>query len=563
MKTTAKKIGLALAALWVILVFTDFWQYQSLNRQALEAFAFRRLVILLILVFLILAFLITRFYKQLRPYINGFSIVLTGLFLLVVTVKAFAQENNLDLPAHQVIQFLGANLATAGGVFLIIASAFAAGDLLLFFLYRGIAKNTFFLLRIALGIVFLTLMLFFLGALHVLYTPVVWGLLLLPIALNGARFLYFILHVLWTPIKGTSRLNMVGIVAFFFMLWWVVLNLVYVNRPFPLGFDASTLYVNISGLIDDYHGLVIGKGWYNWSLFAALGLLLFEQTEVTLVISLGGSVLALFAIIKVARQWLDINLGLVIALLFFAMPMVNWLSYKDIKVDVPLLFFLAMSLYLFTLWAMPAPEVPEEKKTVRRKKVKKSLRRQVMKPLNRYYPPLARLQTSEVTADLPRSTLLILLGILAGFSIGIKLTAVLWLFVLITGLLYYHCGYLGFWGGALFFLGFSLLAGFDEQAGLRYFNLSAPTVQWVLLLGGLAVIGYLFIRQRSPLVKSVTQIVLVGAISVAVVAPWMVKNIVESGELSTNAVIQGPEQAPRLDIDEINRIYNNLEKTNE
>lgn len=565
MKTTARQIALALAALWILIVFIDFWQYQALNRQALEEFAFRRLVLPLTIGFVGVAFLCTRFYKQLRPYMNGFSVVLLGLLLLVFTIKEFARVNDLDLPPHQIIQFLGSNLATAGAVFLVIASAFAAGDLLLLLLHRGVAKNTYFLLRIALGIVFLTLLLFLLGTAHVLYTPVVWGVLLLPVVLNGPRFLYFILRVFWTPIKGTSRLNMVGILAFMFLVWWVVLNLVFVNRPFPLGFDAATLYVNISSLIDDYHGLVVGKGLYNWSLFAALGVLLFEQTEITLALTLGGSVLALFAIVTVARQWLDTNLGLVVALVFFAMPMVNWLSYKDIKVDVPLLFFLAMSLYLFTLWLMPRQKesTTPAQKSKRKKKTRKSLRQQVMKPLNRYYGPIDRLRTTKTTTDLPQSTLLILLGILAGFSIGIKLTAVLWLFVLFTGILYHHCGYLGFWSGALALLGLSLLVGLDEQAGLRYYNLSAQIMQWILLAGGLGMLVYLFWRQRAAVLKSVTQVVLIGAISVAVVAPWIVKNVLDSGKVNRSAIIEGPQQAPTLNIDEINRIYNNLEKTNE
>lgn len=566
MKPFLRSLPFVLALLWMAYCLLDFWQYQSLYRSAIQQFSFLPLALTGLGFSLFLAFVGTRYRKRVKPYVNGLLLIAISLVWLTLTVQAFVRANtDAALPPHQLIQFLGANLWTAGRIFLIFLLAYAAGDWLLSLTQLGPGKGRYTLLRVGLGIAFLTLMLFVLGAFQVLYPPVTWGLLLLFAVLNYRRFLLGLALALWKPLRRFSDLNMVGMTAFLFLLWWVNLNLVFINRPFPLGFDAMTLYVNLSSLIQDYHGLVAGNGFYNWSLFTALGYLLFQSTEVTLSLSFGGGVLALMALFAIGRRWVDPNLAMLITLLFYAMPMVNWLSVKDVKVDMSLLFFLLLILQLFQEWIARTTARPEEdppKKNKKKRKKTSTLRRRILRQLDQPAPS-ARLLQQFLRKRLPGSVQgyshLILIGLLTGFAIGVKLTAILWLMVICSGLLYHHGGYPAFLATAALATGFSLLAGLDSVAGLRFYNLSAGWLRWVLLFGGGGLLLYWALVRDQATMRGIQQSLVVVGISLLMVVPWMAKNLSESEGLNRKALLEGEPARPEINVREIERIYQEIE----
>jgi len=570
MKTLPKWIILICIGIWMLVCLIDYWQYHQLQRLAIQQFQYGRLSAIVVVFSAAIGFLGYRFKEQLARYVHGLSILLLSMILLGLSVQAFMRINQGEaLPSHQLVQFLGSNLLTVGAVTLLVISAYTAGDLLISCTRWRRIKSGHHLLRIGLGMILYTEILFVLGAFQLLHPVLVWVLVALFPAINYRKTLLFLKSLLWTPIRGFRKLNVVGIIAFCLLLWWINLNVVYINRPFPLGFDAMSLYVNLSSLINDYQGLVAGNSMYNWSLYASQGYLLFDEAAITLAISFGAGILGLMALFSFARRWVDANFAMVITAVFYAMPMVNWLSYKDVKVDMPLLFFLFLLLILFGEWLAYQPIVEEEDTMASAKKVKKKRKKKTSsfwKKLDRSYAwqkSVRQWVDRRFPNRPPDLSLLILIGILLGFSIGVKLTSILVLFMILTGISYRWGGLRAFWGMALFLLGASFVAGIDDQPGLRYFNTITVLLQWIFLAAGIGLLVWQAIQQRASLRKGILAYVVVGGVSLLMIAPWFLKNSTEIDRFSVNGLLNGKTNQPSLDIREIGRIYNDLENATE
>lgn len=565
MKTLPKWIILICISIWMLVCLVDYWQYHQLQRLAIQQFQYGRLAAIVLVLSAVLGFLGYRFKEQIARHVHGLSILLLSMILLGLSVQAFMRINQGEpLPSHQLVQFLWSNLLTVGAVILLVVSAYTAGDLLISCTRWRRFKGGYHLLRIGIGMILYTKILFVLGALQLLHPVLVWVLVALFPALNYRQTLLFLKQLLWTPIRAFRKMNAVGIVTFCLLLWWINLNLVYINRPFPLGFDAMSLYVNLSSLINDYQGLVAGNSMYNWSLYASQGYLLFDEAAITLAISFGAGILGLMALFSFARRWVDVNFAMVVTAIFYAMPMVNWLSYKDVKVDMPLLFFLFLLLILFGEWLALQPTVNEEELASAKKKKKKRKKATVSfwKKLDRSYAwqkSVRQWAEQRFPNRPPDLSLLVLIGVILGFSIGVKLTSILVLFMVLTGISYRWGGLRAFWGMAIFLLGASFVAGIDDQPGLRYFNTITILLQWVFLAVGAGLLVWQALLDRESLRKGMLAYVVVGGISLLMITPWFLKNMTEIDRFSVNGLLNGKTNQPSLDLQEIGRIYNDLE----
>ncbi len=566
MKTLPKWIILVCIGIWMLFCLVDYWQYHQLQRLAVREFQFGRLAAIVVVLSGAIGFVGYRFKDQVARYVHGLSILLLSTVLLGLSVQAFMRINQGEaLPSHQLVQFLLSNLLTVGAVTLLMLSAYSAGDLLLSLSRWRRLKRGRDLLRIGIGMILYTEILFVFGVFQLMHPALVWGLVVLFPAINYRQSLLFIKRLLWTPIRVFRKLNVVGIVTFCLLLWWVNLNLVYINRPFPLGFDAMSLYVNLSSLINDYRGLVAGNSMYNWSLYASQGYLLFDEAAITLAISFGAGLLGLMAMFTFARRWVDANFAMVVTAIFYAMPMVNWLSYKDVKVDMPLLFFLFLLLLLFGEWLALQPAPVEEAEAASAKKKKKKRKKAGLsfwKKMDRSYSwqKSVRQWVEHRFPGRPSDlSLLVLIGVILGFSIGIKLTSILILFMILTGITYRWGGLRAFWGMALFLLGASFLAGIDDQPGLRYFNTITVLLQWIFLAAGAGLLIWQAILQRQALRKGLLAYLVIGGLSLVMITPWLLKNITEIDHFSVTGLLNGKTDQPTLDVQEIGRIYNELE----
>ncbi len=582
MKQAIKWAGLSLAAIWILLLFLDYWYYQEEQRLAMLEFQYAGLAGLLLVLGVLGSLLFYRLPGRAAALLNGLTILLLVLiFQLVLAGMFFAKHTETAMSGSEGVLLLWAQLKTAAALFGIVVSAYALGSLILRLFKLALTSLERRLVAIALGIFGITAIMFVLGSLNMLYPAVLIPFLLLPVGLAYRQVLDFLSSIFIRPLPVGEDLNPVGIFSGLFLLFLVGMNFMYVNRPYPTGFDAMTLYVNLASLIRDYHGLVAGNDPYAWSLFMSLGYLLFDQTAVSLGLSFLGGVLGLFALYALGRKMLDANFTLLGLLLFYVLPLSNWLSYRDMKIDMGLLFVSACAVLIFWNWieppqepvrrkpkAKPArPEVKAAKKPVSRGAKSKKNKKTGTRTARRPAPPKAEKPAS---APIPRRELqpllpefvphaLLVLGILCGFAAGIKLSALILFLAVVTGVWFHRGGKYGVLSAFALLLGGILLIGLDTQAGLRDFNQQAILSTAILLAAGLGLFGYWFFKDRKGSLTAIQETVILGAIFTLLLTPWFIKNYSESGQLSVDGLTTGKSDIPVLNMRKMEIIMQELE----
>ena len=208
------------------------------------------------------------------------------------------------------------------------------------------------------------------------------------------------------------------------LLIFISLNFLSNVRPFPFGFDALATYLNLPNLISEQHGIIESYSPYYWSLFVSLGHIIFDKTEIVIALSIGGGILSLFVIFEICRKWLDLNFSLLTVLIFYSLPFVNYQSFRDIKTDLGLLFFLLVTVLVLIKWLSLIDDNAFQKKVEtsiknKKKRLKSKQRKtEVLLEDNNKEKIKQGWLGSFFTED---TQLVIILGILSGFSIGIKL----------------------------------------------------------------------------------------------------------------------------------------------
>lgn len=551
-------IGIGFAICWMIFTFLEYWHYHEATRNALQDFQFPELSLILLLIGAALVFALAR-YKQ-HPASNyvvtGLGIALLSSLLAVICLNGYFYKNSgFLLSLSEDFAFLTNLLAVAGATYLVVLFTYAGGSLICQIFKVSYSPTLLHLVKIAVGIIFLVSLLFFLGLFGWLKVFILWPLLLLILFLSWRSAWRFIQMSLWKPIPALHHLNVLGLSIFYLLMIFISLNFVQVVRPFPIGFDAMTYYVNISALINDYDGLVQGYGAYNWSLFMSLGYLLFNQTAVVLSLSFVGGILSLLILNELSKKWLDANYSLLVVFLFYSLPMIAWLSYRDMKVDMGLLFYSLLIIVVFLEWL--EPKKTASPKPAKKKKAKKNQRIRS--------PEMIALQSwvSKKTPKLLQNHApLVLIGILAGFAIGIKFSALMILLALIPAIAYAQGNRMAFAAATALILFAVLFARFDTQAALRPLHLWADYLQWLLFLIGSGLTAYLFFQKRALFRRVATMVLLCTLMSGLVLSPWLIKNAIETRSLSISNLTRGKSASPRPSVQEIKSNYQNQDNEN-
>ncbi|PHN06458.1 hypothetical protein [Flavilitoribacter nigricans] len=556
-------IGISFAAFWMIFTFLEYWQYHEEARRALDFFQYSELVLVLLPVGALLVFLFHRFrgQKWMDYTSSGLGLTVISLLLSLVLINGFFYENlGSFLSITENTTFLGTLLGVAGGVYFIVLVVYANGRALRQIFAPDLSLSAPGLVFVALGIIALVTLLFILGIFGGLFGFILWPLLLFTLFLSWRSAWHFIQISLLRPIGIFKDLNILGLSIYYLLGLFVLMNFIQVARPYPTGFDAMTFYVNLSSLIRDYHGLVQGHGAYNWSLFMALGLLLYSKISITLSLSFLGSLLSLFALYNLGRKWLDGNYSLLVLFIFYTIPMISWLSYRDMKVDMGLLFYSLLIVSVLVEWLRPAPAPP--KREVPLKAVKKIKNKKVSKNSS---PPGAGFRKwlePYLPAIFREHPHLVLIGILTGFALGIKLSALIILLALIPAIAYAKGNWMAFGATTSLSMAFVLIARLDSQAALRPLHLWADQLQWLLLLIGLGLSVYLFLKHKAIFLRILRMAMVCAVLSGLFLSPWLIKNVVESRSLSVSGLTNGKTASPSPGIQEIKEIYQNQQNGN-
>ena len=510
----------------MLFIFTDYWSYHLGYALAFKNFQHAGLTLFYLLLVggAVGGFVVwkKRFPKR-KIQLNGLSLATVGLLLGVlgaywsVRTTGVAELSFVDA-VNIFFRAFGVLLAV---YIVIIGPWYVIGTTLARRLRIGATTGSLNVIRLGLGITVWSLLLFFLGTVQLLRPIVLFPLILLTLGVGWRTTLTYLRDGLWTPISHKKDLSGVGVVGVLIVLLFLGFNFLQIQRPFPFGFDSLALYSNLPALISGKQGLVPGFQPYYWSLIMAQGFVLFNLTNFNLVISFLGVALSVYAMFHLGRRWLNTDYAWLGCAVFVTIPAINFQSYKDMKIDMGLLFVSLSVVLLFLTW------IDQYRKQV------------------------------DTDADFRTTHLGYAagMGLMLGLALGIKFTAVFLLFATIGALWYVLGGRIAFIAVFLLSVAAIFLAGVDNMTGLRSYHLGVRWLTFLLLPVGLVLFGMAFVRRRDTALLGVRISVMIGLFLLLTFLPWPVKNYVETRQVNFRALVFGEQAGAKDGVRDFERSY--------
>lgn len=515
--------------LWIAIIILDYLNKQVVYLPSITHFKYINLFFFLTL----LGILLSASYTTSGPIrkfkavpINGLIVFGLSITIIWAITLSYNKYWNAPLDYTHYLHLAGKGIFTIGCSFLLVLASFSSGNLIRTkFIPEIRPKITSILVDISLGFVLYTFIMMLLGSLALLDKFILLGILSLMILTNYQASFAFTKRILWTPIQKPKDLTVWGALIAFFILVYVVMNYLYTQAPYPLGFDARNYYVNIAKLIGESGELIAGFQPYAWSLVMSTGYIAFESPEITMFISAMGGILSLFAIYYFSRFYIQLssNYSMLVVMLYLLTPTVTNHFIIEFKIDLSLLFFQMVTL-MFVLWWM----FEKHKKQI---------------------GVSSLLQSREDYATI------CLLGVLLGYGLSIKVLSVFLIFGIFVGIWSYNRDIFGVLGLCAASIGVILIAGLDNLSGLRDYHLSPATTGIILSLIGISLLGYSFTLNRTRFISTVKVLFICGAVSLFTFSPWMYKNYRFVNDKSMITLFLGEKPRPKMNMELLDENY--------
>jgi len=517
-------------AFWIAFIFFDYWQKHPVYYIGFQYFQYWNLLLIygLIGVAFVAGLHFIRKKKKFLFLTNGLTLYILGLIISATAVQVFLlKTNQKPLTGSNLSTLLGKLIYTSFGTYSTLLVSYVIGCFINRVFPLDLRPRAELLVNIGLGILGLVGVCFVFGIFHLL----VWYTLLptfLIIAGFGWKYsLDFIKRTLINPIKISKYFNTFGAISFYILLIFISLNFMQVNVPFPRGWDALSVYVNLPSLIRDYSGLVQGNQPYNWSLYMSIGYLLFDSIEIVLSISYVGGLLSIAAMYHLCRHWLNMNANFSIfaLLVFYTYPSVGFQCYLEQKIDLGLLFILFCILIVLLDWVATYYEPFKKKNSESNVKL-----------------------SDDYTEDWKSLFLqphIATMGLLTGLAIGIKLTTLFTIFGIIAVIWYVLKGNNGFL--AIFSIGVFIMLSLkmDRVSGLREYHLSVTALTWIMFLAGIGLLFLSFKDDKESFIKGLKISTVYCLFFMLPYLPWLGKNLAElDGKATTLKLINGTTAGP-------------------
>ncbi len=278
---------------------------------------------------------------------------------------------------------------------------------------------------------------------------------------------------------------------------YLALNFFNVVRPFPIGWDDLGSYLNRPRLLASYGYFIPSMSQFQWEYLTSLGFLLFGYdswigSTFAMEINWAAGMISVLVIYAFGRRMFGRRGGVLSAILYYFLPMTGHFSFADMKIDNASFFTIALGVLAIFAYLFPAKDTEE-------------------------------------SAETRSPRLLVIAGLLLGFSFAIKPTAVLGIIMAFSILVGAIAGPLGLTGSIL--AGFGVLQKFGAinmtevfKRALLPASFSSSVLAVSFLILGIGLIAYVVYRKRAlmkPLLVSVGFLLLGMAVSVA---PWMLHN---------------------------------------
>ena len=518
-----KILTIGFCLLWTLWIFIDYLYYHPSYATATQYFQYMDTLLRMSILGGAIFWLISkkRKYKLVKHLTSGIGIYL--LFMLVSGIilwSHYLKVSQETLGLVEGLTYLGKISYILLVCYFIFVANYALGDLFLQHLFDDIIIKPSIarIIKLAIGITLFSLLFTMLAFFDFLKIYTTLPLFLIVLAIRRKTMFTFVKTTLWKPLLRKKSLNGVGFASFFFLLIFISLNFLSNVRSVPFGFDALAIYLNLPNLISQQGGLIEGYSPYYWSIFIATSQIIFGKLEIVIALSVGGGVLSLFAIYEISRKWVNENFSLLIVLIFYSLPLVNYQSYRDIKTDLALLFILLTAFLVLMEWLSLHDDKILKKRTARLKG--KIERKGLM-----------------ATFFTPSEQLIILLGLLSGMALGIKLTGLIFIFAVLSVFSFVKGGNIAFLANFALTVFIVLIGKLDTS--LRAYHFGAANLQWIICLLGVLGLGYFGYTQREKF-TSLIKIAFIYIITLSVVyAPWPIKNFQETGKISIQTLIEG------------------------
>ena len=457
-----------------------------------------------------------RFRRWLFTGLGLFSLILIFSIVLALSFQKYSMAGSLD--GGQLANYLKTTFTSLGYLVLITLSFFFYGNLLP---QRFSSKSP--LLKIALGLIFFVLLLFGISAIWLLNKYSIVALIILPFLISYKTTLKDLNNAMFKT--ADLKLSAVGTFIGSILVFYVVLNFVYVQAPFPIGFDSRNFYMNIANQVAHHNGLIYGFRPYNWALLISTGYVMFESSPVPLSISFFGYILSLFAMFHLGVKVLKLNPNIIlfVMLLFTVSPAITNQLHLELKTDFGLLFFQLMTLSLFLKY-------------------------------------ISKKSTEDNTKILSFSfnSNWVLMGALVGFGLGIKMTNLFLLFALIICLFWIKSKSIATTLGVVSLtMALFILVRLDDLSGVRIYHLGLNYVVIACGLLGLILLIKGLIADRAAIVHSIKSVVVLGMMAGLVLLPWLVKNYNETKSLHPQVLLNGATMGPEINMQILHRNYMN------
>jgi len=498
---------------WTVFFLLDYWDKHPNHVLAFQYFRYTKLCTFLALTGAGLSYLVTRYRNGLiSKFYNGTSIYILGIIIVTAITISYNKYLNLDIGINNYLHMYGRLSINFFTGYFVILACYSTGNLILKRYYADVIKHKHFTYDFGLGAIIITMLLFFIGAIGQLKMFVVLPLFLLFIGINYKGSFDFVMDSFIKPFKIKKENGFWGYFTLLILFYFLVLNLYYIDYPFPVGFDSRNLYMNITKEIGLSQGLIPGNPPYNWSLFLSLGVVIFNRIETSLFLSSFTGVLCLLAIFHLCKRLINLKFfpSTVIILIIGTLPAFANQFFVELKTDFGLLFFQLVAVNL------------------------------LLNYLKLYKSNNSKLSQVEIK-------LFIFIGLIIGFSIGIKLLSLLSLFAIFLGLFSHKGDLQGTIGVFLVMFALVIILGINNISGLGKKHLGNEIFQWIYLSIGSVLMYLSYLKNKIFFIKYVKITWLVGMLSVFTLSPWLIKNYIETRSLSPLKLLSGGSKGATFD----------------
>jgi len=392
------------------------------------------------------------------------------------------------------------------------------------------------MLSIGMGLGFMMLIVFLLGIFQQITTMNIVILFAIFTAFAYKEALIFFKRFFLETFNFEARYFSFEIFFLLTLSFVLMMNVIDLIRPMPIGWDDMGVYLNYPKQIAGNQALLAGAT-NNYFLIASLPFIFFKDQYLAsmngMFVSFWGGFLLLLTLSAFVKKFLKKEYSLMVMSLIYIIPMTMHQSYADMKTDMTLFFFMILSVYAFLCWFN---QFVKTEKEMRKSTQKTKNADRILSEKN-----LAKTQKVDYKW-------LVLSGMFAGIAFGIKPTAILLIFAILIGIFYK----IWQWKGALgiFLLELIILHSQNRIALTTNFAYKTELIFIILFILIALFVFILALRQFKKLKTVFLSFFLFGISSGLAFSPWIVKNLHENNyQISVGAILNGKDMdKPTLDL---------------